>query len=78
MEAILDINYYEYYNLVRRSELISSIIETIAQYNEYDLYLSGGVLRNAIWNKLHHREDFLYTDDCDIIYYDNTTAVINS
>lgn len=72
MEAILDINFYDYYSLVRKSDLINSIVETIAKVERCQLYLSGGVLRNAIWNTLHFREDFLYTDDCDILYYDNS------
>ena len=72
MEAILDINYFEYYNLVRKSELINKILETIAKFEDNDLYLSGGVLRNSVWNRLHFREDFLHTDDCDIIYYSKT------
>ena len=69
MEINLDINYYEYYNLVRKSELINGIIETISLFDEHTLYLTGGVLRNSIWNKLHLREESIFTDDCDIIYY---------
>jgi len=72
MEAILDINYYEYHNLVRKSELIRSIVKTISKFEDNDLYLSGGFLRNAAWNRLHFREDFLHTEDCDIIYHSKT------
>lgn len=60
---------YQYYNLVRRSELITSIIDILVDFRDEELYLTGGVLRNTIWNKLHYRQEDFYLDDCDIIFY---------
>lgn len=67
----MDIINIRYYNLVRKSELISSIVNILDNFDEEELYLTGGILRNAIWNKLHCREEFFYLDDCDIIFYND-------
>ena len=69
MENVMDLINYEYYNLVRKSELVNSIINVIDKFTDEELYLTGGVLRNTIWNILHNRKEDFYIDDCDIIFY---------
>jgi|GEM_PF-1532399 len=65
----MDLINYQYYNLVRKSELINSILSVIVRFEEEELYLTGGVLRNTIWNKLHNKHDDFFIDDCDIVFY---------
>ena len=48
---------------------INQIINSFAGINEEELYLTGGALRNAIWNNLHGFDDGYELEDCDIIFY---------
>ncbi len=65
----MDVINYQYYSLIRKSELINSIVNVIDNFEDEELYLTGGVLRNTVWNKLHNRQEDFYLDDCDIIFY---------
>ena len=54
---------------LKNSKLINEILNSIELIEFEDLFLTGGTLRNIVWNKLHSYNENSYLKDCDIIFY---------
>lgn len=56
-------------DIVGNSSRITSIIQTIKLISNENLMLTGGSLRNVVWNYLHYYTEEYELEDCDIIFY---------
>jgi len=50
---------------------MKKFLNNISVYNNQNLYLTGGFLRDQIWTQLHNNEYSFENQDVDIIYYSN-------
>lgn len=57
--------------ILRKDERILHIINVVSQFPERHLYLSGGVLRNTIWDMIFSTSKKCAFNDVDIIYIDS-------
>lgn len=57
--------------IIRHSNRITSIIQTIKLIDSENLMLTGGSLRNVVWNYLHFFREEYELEDCDIIFYNS-------
>lgn len=64
-------------NILNTNFRINSIINSLSLITNETLYLTGGTLRNAIWNKLHNFNDNYELEDCDVIFY-NSNNILKS
>lgn len=55
--------------IITDSSRITSIIRTIKLIDSESLMLTGGSLRNVVWNYLHYFKEEYELEDCDIIFY---------
>lgn len=58
-------------NILKRSERLNKILRVINSIESEKLYLTGGTLRNIVWNYLHDYEENYEIEDCDIIFYNS-------
>lgn len=56
-------------NIVKNSARIESILKTLRFIESEDLMLTGGYLRNIIWNSLHSYSEDYELEDCDIVFF---------
>lgn len=54
---------------LKNSKLVNEILNSIELVEFEDLFLTGGTLRNIVWNKLHCYNENSFLEDCDIIFY---------
>ncbi|WP_197056044.1 nucleotidyltransferase family protein [Flavobacterium sp. AED] len=59
-------------NIIKNSTRITSIIQTIGLISSENLMLTGGSLRNVIWNFQHYYREEYELEDCDIIFYNTS------
>jgi len=69
MVYIMDIVKKNILDIVGYSSRITSIIQTIKLIKSEILMLTGGSLRNVVWNYLHYFTEEYELDDCGIIFY---------
>jgi hypothetical protein len=60
-------------NILYHSARINEIIRTLNLLDYEKFYLTGGTLRNIVWNKLHGFNENYQIEDCDIIFYNPNT-----
>jgi uncharacterized protein len=58
-------------SILGESTQIQNITNLLATIDGYELWLSGGVIRNAVWDKLHGYEVSTPIDDVDVIWFDS-------
>ena len=68
----MDLINHKILDIVKNSNRITSIIQTIKLINTENLMLTGGSLRNVVWNYLHYYTEEYELEDCDIIFYNPT------
>lgn len=68
----MNLNNRRILEIVQNSNRITSIIQTIKLINTENLMLTGGSLRNIVWNYLHYFTEEYELEDCDIIFYNPT------
>lgn len=68
----MDLIKYKILDIVQNSYRITSIIQTLKLINTENLILTGGSLRNVIWNHQHYFTEEFELEDCDIIFYNST------
>ncbi len=54
---------------LKNSILINQILDSISVVEFENLFLTGGILRNLVWNYLHGFDENYCLEDCDIIFY---------
>ncbi|MFZ1635474.1 MAG: nucleotidyltransferase family protein [Chitinophagales bacterium] len=59
-------------DIIGNSNKINCIIQSIKGIDRENLFLTGGSLRNIIWNNLHYYSEEYELEDCDIIFYNST------
>jgi uncharacterized protein len=72
MVYIMDLIKQNFLELIRSSSRISNIIQVIGHFRSERLLLTGGSLRNVVWNNLHFYSEDYELEDCDIIFYNAT------
>ena len=68
----MDIANSNIFEILTRSTRINQIIRSIDSFKEENLFLTGGSLRNVVWNSLHSYNENYELEDCDIIFYNQT------
>lgn len=68
----MDLINHKILEIVKNSNRITSIIRTIKLINTENLMLTGGSLRNVVWNYQHYFIEEYELEDCDIIFYNST------
>lgn len=58
-------------HLLEKHDIVQRILTILSEQNE-DLYLGGGVVRNAVWDNLHGYSTPTIICDVDVIYYNTT------
>lgn len=53
---------------------LREILILLAQQDDFQLWLSGGAVRNAVWDRLHHRKSSTPSEDVDVVWFDSTRA----
>jgi hypothetical protein len=71
MDNSMDVGKDKYLKIVSESNRLNKIIAILHQIDNENLFLTGGSLRNIIWNKLHNFKENFQLEDCDIIFYNN-------
>ncbi len=56
--------------IIQSNRVVERVLDVLKQQNS-ELYLGGGVVRNLVWDHLHHYSHMTKIDDIDVIYYDN-------
>lgn len=54
---------------IKNSALLNEIVDSIELIKFESLFLTGGTLRNLVWNILHGYNEHYGLEDCDIIFY---------
>jgi len=65
----MDLIKYNVLGILKSSNRINSIMQTIRLIKSEELLLTGGSLRNIVWNNLHLYSESYELEDCDIIFY---------
>jgi len=65
----MDVNIVKYLEIVHNSLLVEEVISTITRIEQEHLYLTGGALRNIVWNKLHNYTEEYQIEDFDIVFF---------
>ncbi len=69
MAHTMDLVVKDIIEIFKNSNRINSILKTIEEFKSEHLFLTGGSLRNVVWNSLHFYTEDYELEDCDIIFY---------
>lgn len=57
-------------NLIRADDWRMACLQAVAALHLPDWYIAAGFLRNAIWDKQHHKSERTPLNDVDVVYFD--------
>jgi hypothetical protein len=72
MAYFMDLVNQHILNIIKSDSRVKSIVQTIRMFEFEQLMMTGGSLRNAVWNYLHNYKEDYELEDCDIIFYNSS------
>jgi hypothetical protein len=72
MAYSMDIAMNDTLEILKNSSRVNSVINTIKLIDREFLFLTGGALRNVIWNSLHYYSEYYEIEDCDLIFFNES------
>lgn len=62
--------------ILNSSELFRECLDMLDGYPVSDIWLTGGIIRNIVWNKLHGYDETYGIDDIDVIFHSKYVSKI--